>query len=1001
LSGQKSLDRELQDQKSLDFDRPVRSAAPQPLPVPVRRRRKLAGRSTIVILLGLAAITGSLAGLTLVYSVNLPQINDLERYRPSTTTDLYDRNGKLIGSFALQRRQVVDYNGFAPVLRQAVISIEDKNFESHWGINVFRVAGAAWHDIRSHGRAQGASTLTMQLAKNLFLSDERTAGRKIQEAFLAIQIERTFTKEQIFTLYGNQIYLGSGNYGFEAASEYFFSKHAKDLNLTEAALLAGLPKGPSGFSPILNPDRAIKRRNLVLSEMESDGAITHAQAEQAREAPLGLHISQPEGTVAPWFQEEVRRELEKRFGTDQVHEAGLRVDTTLDLNLQQTANHAVDDGVATYERRHGWKGHLENVIAEGQTLEAYRHPDWTIQYGAGDYVHALVTRVLPLEIHARIGPAGKQGDEVVLLPADWQWTGQHVADNLVKPGDVIYVRMAGVNEGAAGRATLEQDSGAEGALMAVDNTTGDVLAMVGGRDYQLSVFNRATQAERQVGSSFKPYVYTAAIEAGVKPTDIIMDSPVSFGSYTPHNYENDFKGAMTIANAFAESRNIPALRLAARVGIHNVIDEAHKFGVTSNIPPYLPVALGAVEITLEEQVASYSVFPNDGLRITPRLIRKVSNADGIVLWSDNPAVTQVIDQQTARTMMGLLEGVTQHGTGAAARQLNHPIGGKTGTTSDFTDAWFMGFSPSVTCGVWIGYDSRESLGKKETGAQAALPIWMTFMKQAIAGKDDEKFPGDDDDLTPANGPDHNPASKLDQASVGPKAVPPPVSPRSALAAIQPHAATPAGQAAKTSTAAHASPTPAADRTLAPARGPAADRVPAAGRIPTSAPAAVPSGAVRPLLSGRGTRIAPQSAPAVASSQTARSPRPSVSGPAQQYAGQPYSAPRAPQYGAQPPAYPRPPQYAVQPSADPRSPQFVRQPYVPPNAQVFHYLPAGRGPKTQIVIPHPPRTPSRAQAATRPKAKAAPTSSQGALVKPAMPPAASANRQNAPVKPALN
>ena len=302
-------------------------------------------------------------------------------------------------------------------MRQAVISIEDKNFESHWGINVFRVAGAAWHDIRSHGRAQGASTLTMQLAKNLFLSDERTANRKIQEAYLAIQIERAFTKQQIFTLYGNQIYLGSGNYGFEAASEYFFSKHAKDLNLTEAALLAGLPKGPVGFSPVLYPDRALKRRNLVLSEMESDGVITHVQAEQAREAPLGLHISQPGESVAPWFQEEVRRELEKRFGTDEVHEAGLRVDTTLDLNLQETANRAVDNGLATYERRHGWKGHLENVIAEGQTIEAYRHPDWGVQYGAGDYVHALVTRALPLQIHARMGPPGKEGDEIVLLPA--------------------------------------------------------------------------------------------------------------------------------------------------------------------------------------------------------------------------------------------------------------------------------------------------------------------------------------------------------------------------------------------------------------------------------------------------------------------------------------------------------------------------------------------------------------------------------------------------------
>jgi penicillin-binding protein 1A len=740
-------------------------------PLPEHRRRKLAGRSALAALLILAAATGSLAGLTLVYSVNLPQIQELEQYRPSTTTDLYDRKGRIIGSFALERREVVGYDGFAPVLRQAVISIEDKNFESHWGINVFRVAGAAWHDIRSHGRAQGASTLTMQLARNLFLSSDRTAMRKIQEAYLAIQIERAFTKQQIFTLYANQIYLGSGMYGFEAASEYFFSKHAKDLTLTEAALLAGLPKGPAAYSPVLNPERALNRRNLVLSEMESDGVITHAQAKEARAAPLGLHIVQPVSAVAPWFQEEVRRELEKHFGSEEVHEAGLRVDTTLDLDLQQVANRAVADGVAAYERRHGWRGKLENVLSNDVTLDSYRHPDWAVTVGPGDYIHALVTRSLPLEIHARIGPPGQPGSEVLLLPADWQWTEQRYGDALATPGDMIYIRLTAATESGARRASLEQDSGAEGALLAMDNTSGDILAMVGGRDYALSVFNRATQAERQTGSSFKPYVYTAAVEDGVKPTDIIVDGPVNFGGYVPHNYENDYKGAMTVANAFAQSRNIPALKLAARVGIRNVIEVAHRFGVTSNIPAYLPVALGAVEITLEEQVASYAVFPNDGIRVTPRLIRKVSNADGITLWQDTPAVKEVLDQQTVRTMMTLLRGVTQHGTGAAAAQLNHPLGGKTGTTSEFTDAWFLGFSPSVTCGVWVGYDSRESLGNKETGAVTALPIWINFMRAAIAGKDDEKFPGDQE-KAPLDRAANSPPAKLPLPAAAPKAAGP-------------------------------------------------------------------------------------------------------------------------------------------------------------------------------------------------------------------------------------
>ncbi len=471
--------------------------------------------------------------------------------------------------------------------------------------------------------------------------------------------------------------------------------------------------------------------------MESDRLISHDQAEQARNAPLGLHISQPEMSVAPWFQENVRQELEKHFGSDQVHEAGLKVETTLDLDLQKAANRSVMDGLAVYERRRGWVGRLENVLAGGSTVENYKHPDWAMKTGPGDYVHAVVTHALPTLIYARVG-AGL----IVLTPEDWQWTGQGNGDALVKRGDVIYVHLTDAMEGTARRATLEQDSGAQASLMAMDNTTGDVLAMVGGRDYALSQFNRATQAERQTGSSFKPYVYTTAIEEGAKPDDHIVDGPVSFGGYSPHNYENNYRGSMTLTSAFAESRNIPALKLAAHVGIRKVIDVTHRFGVTSNIPAYLPVALGAVEITLEEQVASYAVFPNDGLRVQPRLIRKVENADGVTLWEDPPEVKEVISQQTARSMMTMLRAVTQYGTGASASQLGHPFGGKTGTTSNYTDAWFLGFSPSVTCGVWVGFDSNQSLGEKETGARAALPIWINVMRVAIAGKNNERFIGD-------------------------------------------------------------------------------------------------------------------------------------------------------------------------------------------------------------------------------------------------------------------
>ena len=804
-------------------------------PIPERGRHKLAGKFALAALLVLAVITGSLAGLTLVYSVDLPQIHDLERYRPSTTTDLYDQKGRIIGSFALERREVVDYDDFAPVLRQAVISIEDKSFESHWGINVLRIAGALWHDLRSHGRAQGASTLTMQLARNLFLSSERTVGRKVQEAYLAIQIERAFTKQQIFTLYGNQIYLGSGMYGFEAASHFYFSKHAKDLTLTEAALLAGLPKGPAAYSPILNPERALRRRNLVLTEMESDHTISHGEAEKARNAPLGLHIAQPEMSVAPWFLESVRQELEKRFGSEEVHEAGLKIETTLDLDLQKTANRAVMDGLATYERRRGWLGKLDNVLTGGNTIEEYKHQDWVMKTGPGDYVHAVVTRDLPLEIHARVGST-----EIVLLPEDWKWTGERFGDALVKPGDLIYVHLSDAMDGKARRATLEQDSGAQASLMAMDNTTGDVLALVGGRDYAVSQFNRAIQAQRQTGSSFKIYDYAAAIEDGAKPDDIIVDGPVSFGGYTPHNYENDYKGAMTLTNAFAESRNIPALKLAARVGIHKVIELTHRFGVTSNLPAYLPTAIGAAEITLQEQVASYSVFPNDGLRVKPRLIRKVENSDGISLWEEPPTVDDVIDQQTARTMMTLLKAVIQHGTGSAAAQLKHPLGGKTGTTSDYTDAWFLGFSPSVTCGVWVGFDSRESLGDKETGAKAALPIWMAVMRQAIVGKDNERFLGDAADDTTLKASAEPPA-KPGTASV-------PVVPVKANAPAKPTTTQTTGPAAKQPAL------PAAKPKVQPAAG---NKLPVKPALPPQPASAKPAGTVKPALNPSPKPIRPQ------------------------------------------------------------------------------------------------------------------------------------------------
>jgi penicillin-binding protein 1A len=701
---------------------------------------KLSRRAAFLMLLVGAAVMGIMCSLVMVYTVAIPQMAELERYRPDTTTELYDIHGKIFGSFALERRIVVPYSEFPPVLRQAIFSIEDKNFETNGGINLVRVVGAAYADLHSDKRAQGASTITMQLTRNLFLSTEKTYGRKLQEIFLALQIERHFTKQQIFTLYANQIYLGRGTYGFEAGSQYYFSKHARDLTLPEAALLAALPKGPEEFSPVRHPERALKRRNLVLQEMANDRKITQQQADAAMATPLGLRLERPANTEAPYFVEEVRRQLEREYGVDEVHGAGLRVYTTLDLDLQRAAERAVLDNVATYEHRRGWKSNLENVLHEGSDLENYKHTDWTNPIVEGAYFHALVTEVSPTKVTVRIG-----NQTATMTYPDWAWTTQTRATDLAKPGDIVYVKVTSAGPTDELHVILEQDSGAQASLMAVDNANGEVLAMVGGRDFALSQFNRATQAQRQVGSSFKPYVYTTAMEAGMKPYDTVLDTPTTFftasGPYTPHDYERgSWSGSMTLIDAFAQSRNIPALRIADKVGIKNVIAVAHRFGVTSNIPAFLPVAIGSADLTLAEQVGSYSVFPNDGIRITPHYIRRVVSPDGTPIQEHAPEVREVISVDIAREMMMLLRAVVEHGTAAAASSMNHALGGKTGTTNDYTDAWFIGFSPSITCGTWIGFDNRRTLGEKETGAKAALPIWMQFMKVAIADRPNEQFP---------------------------------------------------------------------------------------------------------------------------------------------------------------------------------------------------------------------------------------------------------------------
>ncbi len=708
--------------------------------------KPLVGRVVVGFLVLAAVLLGTLSGLLIVYSTDLPQISELERYRPSTITELYDDHGRVIGSFALQRRVLGSYDDFPKVLRDAILSTEDKSFEQHWGINFWRVLGATYRDVTSGSRAQGASTLTMQLSRNLFLSPERHFSRKIQEMILALQIERHFTKQQIFAMYCNQIFLGHGVYGFEAGAQYYFNKHARELKLEEAALLAGIPKAPASYSPVYYPDRAVRRRNLVINNMLEDGKITVEEAARAKTSPLRLNI-QPDKSPAPYFVEEVRRRLEKKFGSDEVHEGGLRVYTSLDLDLQKAATKAVLDGLAAYERRHGWQGHLKNVVASGEAVSKYQDPDWGQPISVGSYVHALVVDVGLQFCNIKLGRRYAS-----LGPQELAWTGRKQPKNMLVLGDLIYVKVLAINPDGSAKVSLEQDSGAQGALLAIDNVTGDIKAMVGGRDFDESKFNRAIQAQRQAGSSFKPIVYTAAIDQGAEPDDMVLDAPATFNSagtaYSPRNFDRKFEGNITLRHALAESRNVPAVKLAQRVGMSTVAEYARRFGITSPIPPFLPVALGAADMTLIEQTSAYTVFPNDGLRIEPRYIRKVTDYEGHMLEEDFPDAKDVISTRTARTMVSLLQGVVEHGTGIAARKLGHPVAGKTGTTNDYTDAWFIGFTPSITCGVWIGFDEKKKLGENETGGHAALPIWIDFMGAVVsdpARKDEAFSPPDDDE----------------------------------------------------------------------------------------------------------------------------------------------------------------------------------------------------------------------------------------------------------------
>jgi penicillin-binding protein 1A len=706
-------------------------------------------RVVMTLLFVISILAGALGGVFLSYESDLPQVSSLEDFQPNIITAVYADDGTtILGEFAIEKRVIVSFRDIPPILRNAIVSVEDAEFWSHMGINFWRVPGAALANLRSGRKEQGSSTLTMQLSRLLFLTPEKTYERKIKEVILAFQIEKNFTKEEIFTLYCNQVYFGHGNYGVEAASEFFFQKSAKDLTLPEAALLAGLPQNPTRLSPLESPERALARRNHVLDRMAEAGYITAAQLETARTAPLLFHLRKDPPSIAPHFLEEVRKYLEREYGSQRIYQGGLQVYTTLNPDMQKMANQSLRSGLRTLDRRsRGFVPPTASVLTKaGQFPEPIHLEEWDSPIAPEDTVRGVVLAADRTLALVQIGPY-----QARVGPLEIAWTQRTNVATVLPRGTIApfkILSLAEANGKKEAKVLLEQEPKVEGALLALDVKSGAVKAMVGGYDFERSKFNRATQAERQVGSAFKPILYAAAIEkGGWTPATIIVDSPLSFPNpwnhtvWAPHNYDGEYWGPIPLRRALEHSRNIPAVKTLQAIGIDTGIEYAKRLGLTTELPHYLPIAIGAGEESLIQMVSAYATFPNQGLLMRPMIITRITDREGNIIEENRPQPKDAIRADTAYLMTSLLRGVVERGTAVSARALKRPIGGKTGTTNDFTDAWFLGFEPSLCAGVWVGYDEkRQTLGPHEEGARAALPIWMKFWQQVQKDKPIEDYP---------------------------------------------------------------------------------------------------------------------------------------------------------------------------------------------------------------------------------------------------------------------
>jgi penicillin-binding protein 1A len=739
-----------------------------------RHQKRSIGKSLVLwffLLVVILSLCGAGAGVVLYYRISkdLPKITSLPDYHPSVITTVYADDNRVIAEFFKERRIVLPMSEIPQTLIDAFVSAEDSRFYKHQGIDFISIVRAFFKNLEAGSIVQGGSTITQQVTKSFLLTPERSYTRKIKEAILAYRIDKAFPKKDILYLYLNQIYLGHAAYGVQAASENYFGKSVKQLNLAECSMLAGLPQAPSKYSPFRHPQRAKQRQIYVLNRMVDEGYINNIQATEAINTPLdikarrNLYIEK-----VPFYTEHVRRYLEKKYGKDMLYTQGLQVYTAVNVDMQKAAREEIQNGLFALDKREGFRGPLEHIQPEQiesfcQTLQAGLEKN-PLQKDA--LVKAVVIGVSNAKKTVTVRMGNVRG---VIALKDMQWARKpdlHVAyyeakikrpSQALAVGDVIWVRIKEEStDNGPWSVALEQIPVAQSALMCIEAQSGMVKAMVGGRDFRQTQFNRAIQSRRQPGSAFKPIFYAAALDKHFEdpdkyytPATVILDSAIVFKdeerdfTWKPRNYKETFYGPTLFRDALAKSRNLVTIKILQDIGIDYAIEYASHLGITSPLSRNLSIALGSSGVSLLELLRAYSVFANNGYLVEPVFVLKVVDRHGNVLEEMAPERKKVIEESTAFIMTSLLEGVVQHGTGWRVKALKRPVAGKTGTTNNLFDAWFVGYTPQYITGVWVGLDEEAPMGKGETGSRAASPIWLGFMQRVLKDKPVEVFEAPD------------------------------------------------------------------------------------------------------------------------------------------------------------------------------------------------------------------------------------------------------------------